>query len=175
MADRQTQWVRFDWPLAGQEFEITVAAGYRLRAARPEDLDAMLAAVAAAYASDPAWTNMTDDIERRVGGRICARLSDPGAYFVLAECADGIVGLNGVAVKSTTGMNLITGICVNPAHQGRGLGVALLGRSLEWLRDQGLVQATVSTDKNAAAARAYDRFGAVRVENVEFPDPPEQG
>ncbi len=63
-------------------------------------------------------------------------------------------------------MNLITGVCVAPAHQGRGLGAALLRRSLAWLRDQGLTSAAVTTDASAVAARVYDRFGAIRTDHT---------
>ncbi len=69
-------------------------------------------------------------------------------------------------------MNLITGICVDPAHQGCGLGSALLGGSLAWLRDNGLTMATVTTAADAIAAKVYARFGAVRTINVEYSDPP---
>lgn len=63
---------------------------------------------------------------------------------------------------------MITGVCVDPAHPGRGLGAALLARSC----DQGLAQATVTTDAAAAAARVYARFDAIRVENTVYRDPP---
>lgn len=156
-----TPWLRFVWPLTGREFEMRLAEGYWLRAANADDLDAMSSIVSSAYASDPSWAGMTDDIEQRVTARIRARISDPEAHFAIAEFDGEIVGLNGVAVSSPTNMNLITGICVDPKHQGQGLGGALLGYSLAWLRDQGLVTASVVTDPNAVAARIYARFDAV--------------
>ena len=114
----------------------------------------------------------TESIQRRVGKRIAQRLNDPTACFVLAVNQGRVIGLNGAALASPTGQNMITGVCVDPAHQGRGLGAALLARSLEWLRDQGLAQATVTTDAAAAAARVYARFDAIRVENTVYRDPP---
>jgi GNAT superfamily N-acetyltransferase len=132
----------------------------------------MLDVVANAYASDPVWHGLTTDINRRVGDRIRASLCDPTAHFVVAEYDSRIVGLNGVALEHVTGQNMITGICVCPAHQGVGLGTALLGRSLEWLRDQGLVNATVTTDARSNAARVYARFGAIRTEGVDYHDAP---
>jgi N-acetylglutamate synthase-like GNAT family acetyltransferase len=171
MAQRSAHWVRFDWPLAAARFEVSIAPGYRLREASAGDLQAMLTLVATAYGSDPSWKGVTDEIESRVGGRIRERLLDLAAHFVLALHGEDIVGLNGVALQSPTKMNLITGICVAPAHQGRGLGAALLGRSLEWLRDQDLPVATVTTDADAVAAKVYARFGAIRFDDVDFPDP----
>ena len=166
------RWVRFDWPLTEREFLSPDVAGYRLRAAVPDDLDAMLGVVRAAYASDPAWRGLVADIGRRVGARIRDSLRDPSAHFVVADHGSHLVGLNGVAVRLSTGQNFITGICVAPEHQGRGLGGALLAASLAWLRDQGLAVATVTTDARSVAARVYQRFGATRIEGVEYPDAP---
>ena len=91
------------------------------------------------------------------------------AHFLLAVSGRKVVGLNGVALASETNMNLITGICVEPAHQGLGLGTALLGRALAWLRDQGLGRATVTTDVDAVAVHVYDRFGATQTRDVTYP------
>jgi|SRR5262245_1356682 len=167
-----TTWARFDWPLAGVEFPARIAPGYALRRAVRGDLEAMLGVVGAAYASDPVWQGLTGDIERRVGARICEHLDDPLAHFLLAEFEARIVALNGVAIGHSTGQHLITGICVDPAHQGRGLGTALLATSLVWLRDQGIATATVTTDARSVAARVYARFGAVITPGVAFPDAP---
>jgi len=172
MARRDTEWVRFDWRLKGQVFEFSVADGYGLRRANEIDLDVMRAIVGTAYASDPQWDGKIEDIERRVMSRVCARIADPTAYFLLAIGGDRVVGLNGVALASETNMNLITGICVEPSHQGRGLATALLGGSLAWLRDNGLSEATVTTAANAVAANVYARFGAVATLGVPFADSP---
>lgn len=156
-----TTWLRYEWPLTDREFKTRLADGYRLRAANDGDLDAMSTVVASAYTSDPSWDGMIDDIKRRVMARVRERIGDPEAHFAIAEFEGKIAGLNGVAVSSPTHMNLITGICVDPKHQGQGLGVALLGYSLAWLRGQGLATASVVTDPNAVAARIYARFDAV--------------
>lgn len=174
MSDRTAVWVRFEWPLQGRDFAAPLAEGCEIRTATDNDLSDMRALVARAYASDPAWAGLTTDIERRVTNRIRARIADSEAYFPLATVEGVAVGLNGVALSSPTGMNLITGICVDPAHQGRGLGTALLGRSLAWLRGKGLPVATVITDERAVAARVYDRFGAVRTPNVSYSDAPRE-
>lgn len=168
MTAETTNWVRFDWTLAGRCFEYSLADGYRLRAAQADDLAPMQNVVAAAYASDTIWAGKTDAIEQGVVARIRARISDSTAHFVVATHGGDIVGLNGVSLTSSTQMNLLTGICVDPAHQGRGLGVALLGQALTWLRDQGLESATVTTDAGAVAARIYDRYGATRTPNVTY-------
>jgi ribosomal-protein-alanine N-acetyltransferase len=147
-------------------------AGYQLRPAGRDDVDAMLGVVSAAYASDPVWREFIADIERRVGARIRESLGDPRAHFVVAEDGPRVVGLNGVALDHPSGQNLITGICVMPEHQGRGLGTALLSASLAWLRNQGLGTATVTTDARSIAARVYQRFGATRIEGAPYPKAP---
>ncbi len=172
MNGEATEWVRFDWSLPGNDFAVSIPQGYCIRPGYVEDLDAMQTLVGTAYASDPSWEGQTADIQRRVSERMRQRISDPTAYFALATFDGQVVGLNGVALKSATNMNLITGICVDPAHQGRGLGGVLLGATLSWLRDQGLPNATVTTDGRAVAARIYARFGAVRIANVTYGDAP---
>jgi N-acetylglutamate synthase-like GNAT family acetyltransferase len=164
--------VRFDWPLTNGEFRARAVSGYRVRPAVRDDLDGMLAVISAAYASDPVWRELTADIERRVGGRIRDHLEDPRAHFTVAEREGAIVALNGVALDHPTRQSLITGICVAPAHQGRGLGTALLAVSLAWLRDRGVATATVTTDGQSVAARVYARFGAIRTSGVAHEDAP---
>ena len=172
MAVRNTEWVRFDWPLGDRNFVVPLADGYGLRPADEADLETMRKIVAAAYDSDPQWDGMTGDIERRVMARVTERIADPTAYFLLMVHDDRVVGLNGVALASETNMNLFTGICVDPGHQGRGLAVALLAGTLAWLRDNGLRKATVTTAADAIAAKVYNRFGAIRTTDVPFPDAP---
>jgi GNAT superfamily N-acetyltransferase len=169
MIAETTKWVRFDWMLTGRDFEISLADGYRIRAAHSDDLAAMQDVVANSYASDAVWAGKTDAIEQGVGARLRERVSDPGAHFVVAVSDGRIVGLNGVALNSPTKMNFLTGICVDPAHQRCGLGAALLGQALVWLRNQGLESATVTTDIDAVAAHVYNRFGAQRTHNVTYP------
>ncbi len=166
-------WVRFAWVLPGRQFEAPPPDGYRLRAAGPADGPGMIRAIVAAYASDPAWADMLADIERRQRERVGRLLGSGSAHFIVAEYGEHIVGASGVAISHPMRQNLITGICVDPAHQGRGLGSALLARSLAWLRDAGLPEAVVITDKAANAAALYARFGALRTEGVAYPDPPE--
>src|SRR5262245_16984606 len=132
----------------------------------------MLEVVRAAYAADPVWQPLVVDIERRVGARIRQSLGNSGAHFVVADDGPHLVGLSGVALDHPTGQNFITGICVAPAHQRRGLGTALLSASLAWLRDQGLSVATVTTDARSIAAGVYQRSGATRTEGVAYPDAP---
>src|SRR5262245_45744634 len=168
----EPRWVRFDWVLAGREFTAARVPGYELRPAVRGEADHMLGVVRAAYASDPAWRTLVADVERRVTARIRESLGKAGAHFVVARHEAAIVGLNGVALDHPTGQHFITGICVAPEHQRRGLGTALLAASLAWLRDQGLGSATVTTDATSIAAGVYRRFGARRTEGVDYPDAP---
>jgi hypothetical protein len=76
-----TGWVRFDWPLTGQIFTVDIPPAYHLRPARLEDRGDMRRVVASAYASDPVWRGLTDDINRRVGGRLQASLGPSPSPF----------------------------------------------------------------------------------------------
>ena len=168
-------WVRFTWQLPGRRFDAAPAPGYALRAGTVSDVPAMVRVVAAAYASDPVWASMRADIERRVGARTRALVGDPGAHFAVAACDGTLVGVSGAVVSHETGQNFVTGICVDPAHQGRGIGTALLADCLGWLRDRGLPEATVITERHATAALVYARFDARRDEGADYADPPRTG
>ncbi len=153
-----------------------VPDAYTIRGAVSADTGQIMEVIVAAYRSDPVWSGLEADIERRVGGRI-RRLLGPtggidGAHFIVAVHVKTIVGLNGVAVRHESEQNMITGICVHPEHQGKGLGTVLLGCSLAWLRDQGVKRATVTTDLRSAAAAVYGRFGAIRTDGASFENPP---
>jgi GNAT superfamily N-acetyltransferase len=170
------RWTRFDWMLDQADLRSPIPDGYTIRSAVSADIGQMMEVIVAAYRSDPVWSGLEADIERRVGGRI-RRLLGPtggidGAHFIVAVRAKNIVGLNGVAVRHESEQNMITGICVHPKHQGRGLGTALLGCSLAWLRDQGVKRVTVTTDIRSAAAAVYGRFGAIRKDGASFENPP---
>ena len=154
-------WLRFSWRLPGARFDYTVAPGYAVRAARREETDAVIACAIAAYATDPTWASILKNIEERLSARIRATLGQPGVHYAVAVHGDEICGVSAASLERHDGHNLITGTCVSAKHQGKGLGAAVLGDCLAWLRDQGLEEAQIFTDPTSVAAkRVYPRFGA---------------
>lgn len=165
-------WLRFSWNLPGAAFLAPVPADYEIRAARVEECDAVIAAALAAYETDPTWTTMMDRIRERLSARIRATLGQRGSHYAVAVKDGEIAGVSAASVERHDEHNLITGVCVAPTHQGRGLARALLRENLDWLRHQGVEEAQVFTDPRAIAAqRVYPMFGARREEAPEYRAP----
>lgn len=73
---------------------------------------------------------------------------------VLDETVAGFVGLR---VHEEDSMGEVHVIAVDPAHQRKGVGAALMDFSINWMRQRGLAMAMVETggDKGHAQSRAF--------------------
>src|SRR5437660_188364 len=130
----------------------------------------ILRVVLRAYSSDPAWHSHLPAIATRMHHRICQTLGRPGTVYAILEKGNHVAAVSGVAVAHWTDQNFLTGICVLPEHQRRGLGRFLLGRSLQWLQGQGVLEPQVYTEFESLADRAiYPLYGSTRVVDVPYP------
>lgn len=165
-------WLRFTWRLPGASFEASAPDGYAVRAGRREDCEEIVRVALAAYATDATWITMMERIRERLSARIRATLGAPGVRYAIAVRDGAIAGVSAGSLERHDGHNLITGVCVDPAHQGRGLARPLLADNLAWLRDQGLAEAQVFTDPSSVAAkRVYPMFGASVAEDPGYRAP----
>lgn len=165
-------WLRFSWRLPGAAFIAAAPAGYQVRAAQQNECEAVVASALAAYGTDPTWAPMMERIRERLSARIRATLGAPGTRYAVAVKDGAIAGVSAASLERHDGHNLITGVCVVPAHQGRGLARALLCDNLTWLRDQGLDEAQVFTNPaSVAAQRVYPLFGARVAEAPDYRAP----
>jgi N-acetylglutamate synthase-like GNAT family acetyltransferase len=163
-------WVRFTWRLTDLNAELSPPVGYRVREAHRHELDDVIRVVLSAYGSDPVWKASLDGITDRMTKRIRETLGAPDAPYIVAEFDGGIVGVSGTARTHWTDQNLLTGICVAPGHQRKGLGKYLLIASLWRLRSLGLATAKVYTEAGSVADRKiYARHGSIREEGVDYP------
>lgn len=165
-------WLRFSWRLPGAAFIAPPPAGYAIRAATKDECEEVVKAALAAYETDETWVTMMGRIRERLSARIRATLGTPGTHYAVAVKDGEIAGVSAASLERHDEHNLITGVCVAPAHQGRGLARSLLLDNLAWLRDQGLEEAQVFTDPRAVAAkRVYPMFGAQVDEAPEYRAP----
>jgi ribosomal protein S18 acetylase RimI-like enzyme len=163
-------WVRYRWDLTQLPVSLSPPATYNFRLATPAEAARLTEVVLAAYAAEPAWAPQLSTIAERMTQRIRETIGQANAAYLVVEQNDVVVGVSGVAETHWTDQQLLTGICVLPAHQRRGLGTFLLGESLRWLRERGLAQAQVYTEKDSMAdRRLYSRFGSRREVGVEYP------
>lgn len=163
-------WVRFRWDLQRLGALLPVPSGYAFRSAAKDEIDTVCRVVLLAYASDPVWHPHLSAIERRMVERIASTLGSPGVEYLVAVVGRSMVGVSGVATAHWTDQNLLTGICVLPGHQRKGLGRYLLAWSLQRLGELGLEHAQVYTELGSLAdKKIYPMFGSVREEDVDYP------
>lgn len=177
MKPEEVVWVRFTWPLSDLRVDVPAPRGYRFRAARAEELDDVIRVVISAYASDPVWRALLAGITDRMTQRIRETLGAADSHYLVAEFNGGMVAVSGIARAHWTDQNFLTGICVAPEHQRKGLGRYLLAASLGRLREMGLGIAKVYTEAGSLAdQKIYPLFGSVREEGVDYPalHPPAQ-
>lgn len=155
MAPKEIMWVRYTWDLSQIAAELLLPPGHRLRL------------VVSSYASDTAWKDHLSKIESRLSRRIAATLGHRDAEYLVVEYGGSIAGVSGVADSHPTNQNLLTGPCVMPEHQRKGLGTYLLGASLSSLRRMGLAQAVVYSLAGCMADKhVYPKFGSTREETA---------
>lgn len=111
-----------------------------------------------------------DGIRERMTDRIKTTFGRGDADYLVARRSGEIVAASGVAKEHWSDQNLLTGVCVLPEHQRKGLGRHLLGLSLLRLRQMGLRKAWVYTESGSLADRnIYPLFGSRREEGVRYP------
>lgn len=164
------RWVRFDWNLAALPEPIPFPAAYTVDSAHESDRDEMLRTVLNAYASDPIWQRHLSAILLRMTQRFDETLGLPNNTYLVVRRRGWIVAVSGVARDHWTDQNLLTGICVVPAHQRKGIGRALLLASLHAVKAFDRKTARVYTETNSLADRKiYRLFGSTRTAGVTYP------
>jgi RimJ/RimL family protein N-acetyltransferase len=140
---------------------------FQIREAAPADAPALVA-LARSVASEPeGWLLSSDEwrgaaAERRYLRSV--RRSRHAAVFV-AEAPEGLVGRLSVARDPHPASSHVAdlGLMVAATHRRRGIGWALLERTVEWARGNGILKLELHVfPHNEAAIALYDRFGFVR-------------
>ncbi len=83
----------------------------------------------------------------------------PSGIFV-AEVDGRPAGFIAARPNYETGIGGIPDMAVHPAHQGRGIGAALMKTALDYLASQGMQYARIETlEQNAVGQKFYPRLG----------------
>lgn len=170
MGRRENIWVRHTWDLDAVGIQLAAPEGYDFVSAARDEEQQIVRVVLSAYASDHVWKSMMDGISERMSDRIKTTLGSDDTDYLVARCDGEIIAASGVAKEHWTDQNLLTGICILPEHQRKGLGKYLLGLSLLRLKQMGLRKAQVYTESGSLADRKiYPLFGSRREEGVRYP------
>lgn len=133
---------------------VPLPAGHRVRDARPEDAEEILALYHAAYSP------LNDPHRPPVAG-LADTLEDVRAYLrdmrvLVAEDADGRI----VATVAVRRIANVRRLAVRPDAKGRGLGAALLEAAVDAARDEGFEVAMLDTlDDHPWLPDFYRRHG----------------
>lgn len=144
-------------------------SGLFVRAARPEDFDAIARLTVAAYQADGQLTGRSSGYAQ-VLADVPARARAGELLVAVDEATDAVVGsvlfvLPGTpyAEISGPGEAEFRMLAVDPVAQGRGAGEALIRACVERAAQLGCRAVVISTRSSAAAARRlYARLGFVR-------------
>ncbi len=100
--------------------------------------------------------------EVRQDADIAALCRDDAVSVSVALVGDDLAGFVALRVHQEDSMGEVYAMAVDPDHQRRGVGAALLDFSLDWMREKGLAMAMVETGGDAghtAARAAYEKAG----------------
>lgn len=145
---------------------------YRIRPFRPADLARLQEITAATFGPVSIDKNMDDRLgpfgEGGWRGRKLAAIADdcaaqPEGVFVAEDPADSScrpVGYVTTRLYPTGGLGCIPNLAVDPAHQGKGLGRALLEHAIDFFRRSGMQVAKIETlEQNPVGQALYPSLG----------------
>jgi GNAT superfamily N-acetyltransferase len=137
-------------------------------AAGSGDLDAFVASVAGLFREDGGVHDPAMNVDWPAAEGLAyytGLLADEACLLAVARDGDRVVGHLVGKLAEPDEMLLrrfavLESMRVHPDHRGAGIGGRLVGHFLDWARDRGAEQASVSAfAANAAAQRLYQRHG----------------
>lgn len=146
---------------------------YCIRTYRPEDLPRLQQITAETFEPVSIDRNMerilgpfgpTDWKTRKVATIAEDCRVQPDGVFVAEDEWGAVVGYVTTRLNPTSGVGWIPNLAVDPAHQGRGIGRALLEHALEFFRERGMVVAKIETlEQNPIGQTLYPSLGFIEV------------
>lgn len=149
-----------------------ISAPFVLRTAGEQEADEAVSLVQASYNLDPEWSGCALHIKGTVLPSVMKALAkEPTCLFVLH--GNRIIAASVFDCDPAAGeVHLISGPCVLIEYRNRGLGGALLGATLQALRERGLSEVTGRTRPNSASAKYLcPKFGGKLVRETEAAAP----
>jgi ribosomal protein S18 acetylase RimI-like enzyme len=88
----------------------------------------------------------------------------PDGVFVAEDAAGNVVGYITTRLNPVSRIGWIPNLAVDPAHQGKGIGRALIEFAVEFFRTSGMEVAKIETlDQNPVGQKLYPSVGFVEV------------
>ncbi len=150
-----------------------VPAPYRVRVYRPEDLPRLEQITIDTFGPVSIDRNMerilrlsgpTDWRARKAAAIVEDCRLQPDGVFVAEDATGTVVGYVTTRLQRPAAIGWIPNLAVDPAHQGQGLGQALLGYALDYFRVSGMKIAKIETlEQNPVGQKLYPRLGFVEI------------
>lgn len=155
-------WQRFHWDLDERldGAHPALPPPFLFRQAEESEREIVLKVVSSALMMERAWTGAKTSFARDLKKRCEDALGLTPPACVVVQHGSRVIGASVLAFAEDAEFHLLTGPCILHEYRSRGLGSALLHKSLERLREEGLRRATATARVNSTAARyIYRKFG----------------
>jgi GNAT superfamily N-acetyltransferase len=159
------RWKRFTWDLSKlPPADSTLPAHYAVRPAMKEDVKPAHDVIFSAFSLDAAWSDTLKSFRARLEAQLDGAFAKPDPSVLVITHGQRIIAASLLSADPGGENHLLSGPCVLAEYRNRGLGTALLRKSLEYLRDAGLTTAFGVCKEMAPTAKfVYRKFGSTSV------------
>jgi len=151
----------FRWNLSELPSEVSaIAKPFLIRAADKSDLNTALRVIRSSYELDPDWSGCAHHIEEVVLPHVKKVFGDD-TFCLFVQHGNRVIAASAYVVcPEDKGVHLVSGPCVLSEYRNRGIGAALLGATLETLRQHGTKEALGFARPNTVSSKfLYTKFG----------------
>jgi predicted N-acetyltransferase YhbS len=157
--------MRFTWDLAKLPDAPPLGSQYHIRAATRDDEENVRTVIHRAFTLDSDWANTLNYMLAMIDSQLPEVFRHRDVPALVVTHGSRIIGASIMVPVEDGESNLLSGPCILIEYRNRGIGSALLHRSLSLLRDAGLSRASgVTKDGVSAAKFVYKKFGSAVVE-----------
>lgn len=156
------QWTRFTWKLEELPESAPMPDGnYQIRAIERTEEKMAKEAVLRAFMLDTEWSDIFNQLRPSLENAMEHLFEKQHGSGLVVTHGSRVIAASLLDFNQESENHLVTGPCVSVEYRNRGIGSALLFRSLEMLRDAGLETAVGKTRKNGQPAKhLYSKFGS---------------
>ena len=156
-------WVRFTWDLKKlPPLTAELPEHYHIGPATDDDEIALRKVFSSSFMLDPVWNPAIGPIMQVMDAWLDHAIGADLTMCLVLRHGQRIIGASILSFDPGAGNHLAPGPSILMEYRNRGLGTSLFERSLDTLRQAGLVRASGIARENAPVARfLYPKFGAV--------------
>ena len=156
-------WLRFTWDLSKlPPASSTLSEHYQIAAATDDDETELRKVFSSSFVLDPVWNPSVHDVMRTVNGWLDHALDSHLSSCLVIRHGHRAIGASVLSLDPEAENNLAPGPCILMEYRNRGFGTLLFQRSLESLREAGLVRACgIARESTPVARFLYPKFGGV--------------